>query len=72
MSQQQYGGSVGGPIRRGSTFYFVNAEQRRLDQTGFTTISAANAAIINARLAAVGYPGAVDHHRQLSESRWTA
>ena len=28
MSQQQYGGSVGGPIRRGSTFYFVNAEQR--------------------------------------------
>ena len=57
MAQKQYGGSVGGPIRRGSTFYFVNAEQRLLDQTGFTTISSANAAVINARLAAVGYPG---------------
>ncbi len=57
MSQQQFGASVGGPIRRGSTFYFVNAEQRLLDQTGFTTISPANTAIVNARLAAVGYPG---------------
>ena len=57
MSQKQYGGSVGGPIRRGRTFYFVNAEQRLLDQTGFTTISDANVAIVNARLAAVGYPG---------------
>ncbi len=57
MAQKQYGGSVGGPIRRGSTFYFVNAEQRLLDQTGFTTISDASAAIVNARLAAVGYPG---------------
>ena len=34
MSQQQYGASVGGPIAQGRTFYFVNAEQRRLDQTG--------------------------------------
>ncbi|MEP7117471.1 MAG: TonB-dependent receptor, partial [Acidobacteriota bacterium] len=57
MSQQQYGASVGGPIRRGRTFYFVNAEQRRLEQSGFATISAANVAIVNARLAAVGYPG---------------
>ncbi len=58
MSQKQYGGSVGGPIRRGRTFYFVNAEQRLLDQTGFTSISPATTAIVNARLAAVGYPGA--------------
>lgn len=58
MSQQQYGGSLGGPVRRDRTFYFANAEQRRLDQTGLTTISEANAAAINARLAAVGYPGA--------------
>jgi hypothetical protein len=57
MSQKQFGASAGGPIRRGRTFYFANAEQRLLDQTGFTTISAANAAIINARLAATGYPG---------------
>lgn len=58
MSQQQFGGSIGGPILADQTFYFVNVEQRRLDQTGFTTISDANAAVINARLAAVGYPGA--------------
>ena len=57
MSQQQYGVSVGGPIRRGRTFYFANAEQRRLDQSGFATISAANVATVNARLAATGYPG---------------
>ena len=57
MSQQQYGASVGGPIRRGRTFYFANAEQRLLDQTGLTTISPANLAAVNARLDAVGYRG---------------
>jgi hypothetical protein len=57
MSQKQYGVSVGGPIAKNKTFYFANAEQRLLDQTGLATISEANVAIINARLAAVGYPG---------------
>ncbi len=58
MSQQQFGGSLGGPVTRNRTFYFVNAERRLLDQTGLTTISAANVASINARLSAVGYKGA--------------
>jgi hypothetical protein len=58
LSQQQYGASLGGPVIHDRTFYFVNAEQRRLDQTGLTTITDANVAIINARLAAVGYAGA--------------
>jgi hypothetical protein len=57
MSQKQYGASVGGPVAKDRTFYFVNVEQKRLDQTGLTTILASDVAAINARLAAVGYPG---------------
>jgi len=58
MHQQQYGGSVGGPIVHGRTFYFSNFEQRLLDQSGLVTILPQNIPLINARLAAVGYPGA--------------
>jgi hypothetical protein len=57
MQQSQYGASLGGPFVANRTFYFANVEQRRLDQSGLTTISPANAAAINARLAAVGYRG---------------
>jgi hypothetical protein len=57
MNQMQYGGSLGGPLVANRTFYFGNAEQRRLDQTGLVTISQANVAAVNARLAAVGYGG---------------
>jgi Carboxypeptidase regulatory-like domain/TonB dependent receptor-like, beta-barrel len=57
MSQQQGGGSFGGPIQRDRTFFFTNLELKNLDQSGLTTISDANVAIINARLAAVNYPG---------------
>ncbi|HXI28622.1 MAG TPA: TonB-dependent receptor, partial [Vicinamibacterales bacterium] len=57
MHQNQYGGGIGGPIVHDRTFYFANAEQRRLDQTGLVTILPASVAAVNARLAAVGYPG---------------
>jgi hypothetical protein len=57
MDQWQYGGSVGGPIAVNRTFYFTNVEQRRLDQTGLTTISTPSVQVINARLAATGYQG---------------
>ena len=59
LNQKQYGGSIGGPLVRDRTFYFVNAEQRRLDQTGLTRIAPDHVAAINARLAAVRYPGAL-------------
>ena len=57
MDQSQYGGSVGGPVLQNRTFYFGNIEQRRLDQTGLTTVSNPNVAVINARLSATGYQG---------------
>ena len=55
MSQSQFGGSAGGPIAKNRTFYFANAEQRILDQTGLVTITAPNVALVNARLTQSGY-----------------
>jgi hypothetical protein len=57
MDQQQFGFSLGGPVRRNRTFYFANVERKVLDQTGVVSITPGNAAAINARLAEVGYPG---------------
>jgi hypothetical protein len=57
MTQKQYGGSLGGPLRRDRTFYFANVEQRRLDQSGFVSIAPANVPVINAGLIAAGYRG---------------
>jgi hypothetical protein len=56
-TQAQYGASLGGPALRDRTFYFVNFEQRLLNQSGLITIAPANVETINARLAAVGYRG---------------
>lgn len=58
MQQQQYGASIGGPVRRDRTFYFANVEQRRLNQAGLVTITPSSVDAINNRLATSGYPGA--------------
>jgi Carboxypeptidase regulatory-like domain/TonB dependent receptor-like, beta-barrel len=58
MSQSQYGASFGGPIVRDRTFFFSNFEQRKLDQSGLVVVDPVVVNTINARLAAVGYPGA--------------
>lgn len=57
LHQNQFGASVGGPIKAGRSWFFVNLERRALDQSGLTTIPASNVTAINARLAAVGYGG---------------
>ena len=58
VTQSQYGASVGGPVVHDRTFFFANFEQRLLNQSGLITIDPANVDAINARLRAVGYPGA--------------
>ena len=57
MDQQQFGFSLGGPVRRDRTFYFTNIERKVLDQTGVVAITPENLATLNARLAQVGYQG---------------
>jgi len=57
LTQGQYGGSLGGPIKHDRTFLFTNFEQTRLNRAGIVSISAANVVAINARLNAVNFPG---------------
>ena len=57
LTQAHYGASLGGPVIHDRTFYFANFEQRELNQSGLITISPSNVAAIDARLAAVAYPG---------------
>ena len=57
MDQQQFGASLGGPLRRNRTFYFANVERKLLDQTGVVSIVPENVPTINGQLAQVGYQG---------------
>jgi len=56
-TQNQSGISLGGPLIKDRAFYFGNYEHRQLNQTNFLTITAANAAAIDAVLTADNYPG---------------
>lgn len=55
LTQTQYGGSFGSPIIKNRTFFFGNFEQTRRNDSNVITISPANVAAINNRLASVGY-----------------
>src|SRR4051812_13462093 len=58
LTQVQYGGTVGGPVRRNRTFFFTNFEQTRRNYSAVITIASSAASAINNRLNGVNYPGA--------------
>ena len=57
LTQAQYGGTIGGPIRRNRTFFFTNFEQTRRNYSAVLTIAPSAVATINTRLSAIGYQG---------------
>lgn len=57
LTQTQYGGTLGGPLRKGRTFFFTNFEQTRRHDSNIITISPSNVSQINARLNAVNFKG---------------
>jgi hypothetical protein len=57
LTQAQYGGTIGGPIKQSRTFFFVNFEQARRNYSAVLTIAPSAVITINNRLNAVGYKG---------------
>jgi hypothetical protein len=57
LTQTQYGGTIGGPIKRDRTFFFTNFEQTRRNYSAVITIATASVGAINNRLNAVNYRG---------------
>ena len=57
LTQAQYGGTAGGPLRHDRTFFFTNFEQTRRNYSAVLTIAPAAVNTINNRLRAVNYSG---------------
>src|SRR4030095_7193135 len=57
LTQAQYGGTIGGPIKLDRTFFFTNFEQTRRNYSAVLTIAPSAVVTINNRLNAVGYKG---------------
>ena len=57
LTQAQYGGTAGGPLRHDRTFFFTNFEQTRRNYSAVVTIAPAAVNSINNRLRAVNYSG---------------
>ncbi|HKG97928.1 MAG TPA: TonB-dependent receptor, partial [Pyrinomonadaceae bacterium] len=57
LKQEQYGGTIAGPLRRERTFFFSNFEQTRRNYSAVLTISPAAVTSINNRLRAINYEG---------------
>jgi outer membrane receptor protein involved in Fe transport len=57
FQRQNYGGTFGGPVKRGRTFFFGAFERMQRDESGVISISDAAVATINAALQARPIPG---------------
>ncbi len=57
FQRQNYGGTFGGPLKKGRTFFFGAFERMQRDESGVITISDAAVAAINAQLKARPIPG---------------
>lgn len=57
FQRQNFGGTLGGPLKRNRTFFFGAFERMQRDESGVVTISDAAVATINATLAARPIPG---------------
>ena len=53
LRRNQFGGALGGPIKRNKLFYFVNFEGRRLEEPGTSTATVPSAALRSGDFSAV-------------------